>query len=384
MRAQGATTGTNAERALERAAPSRAKTVRLAKSGLMMWAMNGKLIFVALLAALACAMGCHANREETAEGETPPVAAAPTHTTTNANSPSDRGSSAIAPQTGAQEEAPPTLGEGQQALLESWYKQVGPPQPKETLGELAVRAGLLQLGKPYFNPHEGGDGEKLYVALDSFQCVTFVESSLALARCIWQARTDARCFVTELEKFRYRGGELSDFSSRMHYFAEWIADNAQRGRLDDLTASLGGRPKPFAFFYVTRHANKYPPLADPPTLTAMQAVEARLDKTPTAIIGRDDIAAIEGQLQTGDVVAVVTNKPGLVISHTGFILRDRRGVAHLLHASSHHQRVLVTKASIASYIHHWPDRRGLKVARPLPPVVGTDPQASRSTKMLSP
>lgn len=260
-----------------------------------------------------------------------------------------------------------TLPDAQAALLSQWYQNVGSRRDGETIGELAVRAAELQLGKPYFDPPPQAGPEELRVALDTFQCVSLVESSLALARCTWLGTTDGACFLREVAETRYRGGVIDGFASRMHYFSEWMVDNATRGRLTEITALLGGTTRTYDLFYMTRHAKKYPPLADTAVLSSISEMEARLSRTPFSTLGRGQLKDAQRELQTGDVVAIVTSKPGLLISHTGFVSRKDGQAPRLLHASSHQKKVLIT-GDIASYVNRWPDRQGVMVARPLPPL----------------
>lgn len=264
-------------------------------------------------------------------------------------------------------DAPDELPPDQQTRLTSWYTTVGARRPNETIGELAVRAALVQIGKPYFDPPPSAEPEILRVELGSFQCVSLVESSLSVARCIFVGTPDGPCFLREIEEWRYRNGVLDGGGSRMHYFSEWILDNARRGRLRDITTEVGGKESTYPFFYMSTHAALYPFLSAPEELGAIKALEARLSALPVSIIDRNAVAHAQRKLSTGDVIAVIGNKPGLLVSHTGFILRDSDGVTHLLHASSHNKRVMVTRGDIANYIVRWPERLGLMVTRPEPP-----------------
>ena len=70
--------------------------------------------------------------------------------------------------------------------------------------------------------------------LTGFDCVTLVESSLAIARAAAVPRARWSAFTHEIERMRYRGGVRAGYVSRLHYFSEWIADNARRGLLREL------------------------------------------------------------------------------------------------------------------------------------------------------
>ena len=75
----------------------------------------------------------------------------------------------------------------------------------------------------------------------------------------------------------------------------------------------------------------------------------------------------EKELKEGDIIGIVGNQPGLLIIHTGFITEGRDGTKRYLHASSHHERVVLTPDDIEDYVFRERKRRGIVVARPLAP-----------------
>jgi len=93
-------------------------------------------------------------------------------------------------------------------------------------------------GRPYIpDSLIGGPDlqEKLVVNLRAFDCVTFVESVLALARS-----RSTRGFLGELKSIRYRGGQI-DWFSRLHYFSDWMKSNHARGTVRIRTRGAGSR-----------------------------------------------------------------------------------------------------------------------------------------------
>ena len=254
-----------------------------------------------------------------------------------------------------------------QALLQQWYAAVGAPEADESYGAFIARIALLQLGKPYYNAPETQQPELMRITMDSFQCVSFVEQSVALARCLWLGEASAACFVREVERQRYRSGEITDYASRLHYFSDWLADNAARGLLKPLSDDLGGKKHHVALSYMSDHPELYPMLSEGDTLAQIASVEKRLSETPMLYIERDDVAAAQGALLDGDIIAFVGAKKGLLVTHAGFVQTSRKGVKRVLHASSHHQRVLLTRYDLATYVTNRPERRGIIVVRPLAP-----------------
>ncbi|MBN1962179.1 MAG: DUF1460 domain-containing protein [Deltaproteobacteria bacterium] len=262
---------------------------------------------------------------------------------------------------------PEALSDKQAKLLANWYQQLGLRQADESFGDLMARAALLQKGKSYFNPPEFAGLETLRVNLDTFNCVSLIESSLAVARCIWRNTADEPCFIKELTKVRYRGGQLTGFASKLHYFDEWISDNAERGILSDLSRQFGAAKKNHQANYVTTHKKRYPPLQDPTVFQQMLDIEAKLRAKPAWVIDREKVAQAQQNLQTGDILAVVGAKPSLLVRHAVMVYRDAKNKPHVLHASRYNHRVLLEHSDVATYIKRRSDRRGIIVARPLAP-----------------
>lgn len=260
-----------------------------------------------------------------------------------------------------------SLPPDQAARLHAWYGAVGSVQTRESFGSFVVRVAKRQLGVPYDNSPEPPRPEELRIRLDTQQCVSLVESSLAVARCVWQQAATESCFMDEVQAMRYRGGVIDGYASRLHYFVEWIDDNVQRRRFELLTPRLGAVPIRAKLDYITRHAAAYPTLADASIHGAIAAVEQRLSAGEYSFVPRERIAEAQRELQDGDVIALVGSKPGLIVTHAGFIARGAGGATHLLHASSHHKRVLLTRTDLADYVARRPERRGIMVLRPLVP-----------------
>lgn len=265
---------------------------------------------------------------------------------------------------------PPPLPTDQAVLLHHWFAAAGAPRPGEAFGSFVVRVAEVQLGKHYDNPPATREPEMLTCRLDTFQCVSFVESTLAVARCLWRGQQDETCFLGELQSWRYRNGTIDGYASQLHYYVEWLDDNARRGHLATLGTDLGGTPVMEPFNYMTSHAEKYAPLADPLIHAAIAEVEQHLSSRLTPpLIARQHVATAQRALQDGDVIAIATTKPGILVSHTGFVRRTHDGVVHLLHASSFVGKVILSPTDLAGYVTRRPDRRGIFVARPVPPAM---------------
>jgi hypothetical protein len=99
----------------------------------------------------------------------------------------------------------------------------------------------------------------------------------------------------------------------------------------------------------------------------MLAVEQALSSRPHVVLGRNDVRQVLDVLRDGDLIAVVGNKPGRLITHTGLIVKREGEEPRFLHASSYRRRVVLSTESVAEYVLRRAERIGVIVARPLPP-----------------
>lgn len=260
------------------------------------------------------------------------------------------------------------LDDDSKKLLVNWFTEVGQPRPNETFGDLIARAGRVQLGRPYLVTAETGGPEALQVLLTSLNCVSLVEATLALARCIWLKTPNENCFMQEMQLTRYRQGLINGYASRLHYFPDWLNDNGERGRLRQISADLGGTSSRYDFFYMTKNVRHFPAMTEKSVFNDIQAIEKSLSLKTYFVLGKDKVKPLLSQMQNGDLVAIASSKlPGNFISHVGLIDRSIKNIPRLLHASSHHKRVVLTVVDIAGYLNSRPERLGLMVSRFLPP-----------------
>ncbi len=197
----------------------------------------------------------------------------------------------------------PSLPPETHSKLESWYRDAGGAKPGEAFGSYLARVAYLKHGVDYDDVVSPPGEETLRIDLDRFECVTFIESSLAVARCGYRGDPTADCFERELVLSRYRDGVLTDYASRLHYFADWIDDNGRRNRLQNLTRELGGEPVSREFFYVTRHLLRRAVVSGNELARLEREVadtESRLSEEPHLILTRESAPAALGKLEDGD------------------------------------------------------------------------------------
>ena len=194
-----------------------------------------------------------------------------------------------------------------------------------------------------------------------YDCVTYVETVLALSRMVRAGVYDFDTFKRELARIRYRGGVIDGYPSRLHYFSEWIADNEAKGILNDITRDLGGVADTEPIDFMSRNAHRYPKLADPANLEAIREIERRLSGGTRYVIPEDRIADVAPRIRNGDIIAATSSARGLDVAHTGLAVWID-GRLHLMHArwSARRSRSARFRSRTESGM-----RAGHMVARPL-------------------
>jgi hypothetical protein len=231
-----------------------------------------------------------------------------------------------------------TVDRGEMAVQTSLEEVVRVLVMTGRLARIAERIDLLSahfLGRPYVaNPLVGSPAERehLVTRLDGFDCVTFVESVLALARC-----RRAEDYERELSALRYEGGQV-DWMARNHYTSDWIARNVVAGYLEPLLAEHS-----VAEERLLCTLDGYPPKQQ----TIRYLPRARADLLETAGL-------------TGDVACFVSTRPERDTFHLGLLAAG--DPIRLRHASR--SAAMVVEEPLAAFL----DRNetpGLLLARPV-------------------
>jgi hypothetical protein len=299
-----------------------------------------------IVAAVAVAAGCGA-------GEERPAAAAGAEVTSAAPEyPMPDGAWAV-----HQADFDETM---RQARAEGWDAQ--------PLGQRITAFGRSFVGAPYVaHTLEMPGDERLVVNLKELDCVTLVENAMALAFTA-SATGGFGEFLHHLQRLRYRDGVVGGYTSRLHYFSDWLADAERKGMVRDITRELGGVRMEKRIGFMSSNHDAYPRLRESAALVdSMRAVEERLNRDEFFWIPQERIAEVAPRIAEGDIVAITTRIEGLDVSHTGFATWVD-GRLHLLHAPDVGQPVEVSTRPLAERIRAMPRQTGIMVARPLEPV----------------
>ncbi len=154
------------------------------------------------------------------------------------------------------------------------------------------------LGTPYFvNPLIGSMTEpEVFVAtLAGFDCVTFMETVLALARV-----GQVEGFLELLREIRYTHGKV-EWRKRHHYATDWARHNIWHGLLRDCTRGEG-------------------------TMIKTKALKTVAGLRPRIVSFRyfpkRKLPRISRQLADGDLIFFVSTRKGLDVFHTGIVFRE--------------------------------------------------------------
>lgn len=240
------------------------------------------------------------------------------------------------------------------------------------IGQRTAAIGRALLGTPYrgFTLEIDDRIEAPSVNLLGLDCWTFFEVSLAFARMLDEPRAawTPQTLLKYIELDRYRGGTCTGYLSRLHYLEDWAQDNERRGLVKDLTRQLGGIRAPHAAVEMQRAWKSYRYMRHNRDLRAgIAAMENRIARTPLYYIPKARVAALEPQLQSGDIISICSHDGGKIgTSHVGLAYRTPDGVLRLMHAS--HPRnsgKVILDQRLSSYLNHFKAHAGILVARPL-------------------
>ena len=241
------------------------------------------------------------------------------------------------------------------------------------IGERTAAVGQALVGTRYkhFTLEIHNRIEAPSVNFQGMDCWTFFEISLAFARMLNEPEENwtPQSMLHYIEQDRYRGGECTgEYLSRLHYLEDWLADNKERGLVDELTTQLGGKSVPHSAREMTIGWRHYRYLAANKSLLGPLAkMEARVSSRPLYQIPKNRVAKIESKLRNGDIIGIVSRDRGGLYStsHVGLALRTNDGL-HFMHASSPgNSGKVVVDARLSKYLARYRGDSGILVARPL-------------------
>lgn len=238
------------------------------------------------------------------------------------------------------------------------------PENDPSYGDLIIAIGRLFINVPYQGATLEAPGkEKLIVNLAGFDCTTFVETALALTGCAIRGKITAAEFRKTLKSIRYRQGTINGYSSRLHYFTDWLHDGEKKKILINVSQQLGGKQLRKKIDFMTNHKKLYSALKNKQEFKKMLVVEKNLSRKVFYTIGKDKVGGQKTKIQNGDIIAFTTNQKGLDVAHVGFAFWPGKNL-HLLHASSKEGGVVISAETLVAYLKSNKKFSGIIVARP--------------------
>ena len=226
------------------------------------------------------------------------------------------------------------------------------------------------LGIPYVgHTLEVNKEEELVVNLRELDCTTFVEAVTALTLAFRHDGLGWDDYLQWLLTIRYNKGKLDGYCSRNHYFSQWIDSNTRLGLVKEQTATA----YPFVatqtlqLNFMSTHPDLYAMLKDKPEdVKKIAQLEKAVSGTKVRYIPSNLLNESEKVLKyvkDGDILALVTKKSGLDVSHVGFAEWGKDGKLHLLNASSIHKKVVLEPMTLYQYAQKHPSVLGIRVIR---------------------
>jgi N-acetylmuramoyl-L-alanine amidase-like len=177
------------------------------------------------------------------------------------------------------------------------------------------------LGRPYKpNPLIGSadTAEVFTVSLDRFDCVTYIETILALALA-----STVDDFIEWLRKIRYKHGRI-EWKQRNHYMTDWIRNNVREKIVRPVSMPA------------------IPTVSRERVLTVVPGLASQ--RTRVKCVPKRAAPRLAAHLHNGDLMFFVSTRKTLDVFHAGIIASDGKEVL-LRHASSSRGRVIEQELS---------------------------------------
>lgn len=232
--------------------------------------------------------------------------------------------------------------------------------------EVMLSNGIKYLDIPYVaHTLEMNGPEELIINCDEVDCTTLVEYVLAESLSPTEEGQVAEGdFADNLQKIRYRNGNIDGYTSRLHYISDWINNGVRNGFLEDVTATRGTAAEKLSINYMSAHPQQYKQLANSnENVAKMKEIEQSLSEQNVRYLPKDKLPYNGfNWIKNGDIIAITTNTPGLDVAHLGIAFYVE-GKLTLLHASSTDKKVEVSKVALSQMLKDNSKWTGIRVLR---------------------
>lgn len=216
-----------------------------------------------------------------------------------------------------------------------------------------------------------GREEHLAINLQSLDCTTMVENVCALSLTTSHGSKSWKDYLYWLQRLRYQDGKINGYSSRNHYFSQWIQSGEKLGMVKEVVPPSNiSVPMKLSLTYMSSHPDSYPLLkVNMEERRLIAEMEQRASGATVRYIPKEKVGnskKVLGDIRDGDIIALTTKKEGLDIAHVGLAVWGKDGKLHLLNASSIHKKVVLEPKTLYQYMQEHPSQTGIRVIRLLP------------------
>ena len=238
----------------------------------------------------------------------------------------------------------------QERLIFEEYVSYITPYKSDSKEFVLQKTAEFFLGNPYVaGTLDKSTKEKLVVNLREFDCVTYIETVIALADVAKTNELTFDDFSERLLKIRYRNAELNGYDSRLHYTSDWVRNNVENGILKPVILdNLVLETKPIDF--MSTHRQAYAALkTDDEMLRKIQSVEDNINsRGGFYYLPKERIESDKDSIPHMAMIAFTTSIKGLDTTHTGFSYK-KDGKLTFIHASSAKNNVVIDEKTLSDY-----------------------------------
>lgn len=217
-----------------------------------------------------------------------------------------------------------------------------------------VEIGKHFLGKPYRGQMLSvGNPEQLITSQDAFDCVTFLEHSLATRI----SSGNPQAFIAALKHVRYAGDSVK-YENRYHYFSDAMWQLGYKLIQDPVHHSSVTKD----FSFLSNYLKDQKTTSVDINLLAQR--EAKLRARTFEYTGLNDLVYVLPLIQDGDLIALVGRKNHLDFLHTAMAVLKGKQV-HMMHASQEKKKVEISPQTLADYLKTHKQFIGICVFRPI-------------------
>ncbi len=221
---------------------------------------------------------------------------------------------------------------------------------QQSLETVLEKTAEFFLGAPYVaHTLEVSDKEQLVINLREFDCVTYIETVIALAQTAKSNVLSFDAFANELEYIRYWTA-IENYASRLHYTSDWVWQNELKGIVKNLSKALGGVKETKEIRFMSSHRSAYKQLkSDDSMVEKIKLIEDDINsRQGFYYLPKNSITAKASQIPHMAMIGFTTSIEGLDTTHTGFAYK-KNGKLTFIHASSAENKVVIDKKSLSDY-----------------------------------